>query len=74
VENYDVQARMRALNWLGNHHDGKPMYTDEEIANAPALLKGKNEEDAVVAYLQSLGVGYMNAWRQRDTTAAANTK
>ena len=71
VEGFDVQARMRALNWLGEHHDGKPMYTEEEIEKAPAALVGKTEEDAVVAFLQSLGVGYMNAWRQRDTTAEA---
>lgn len=69
VEGYDVQARMRALNWLGEHHDGKAMYTAEEIEKAPSFLVGKTEEDAVVAYLQSLGVGYMNAWRQRDTSA-----
>ena len=30
-------------------------YTDEEIENAPAELKGKTEMDALVAYLQSLG-------------------
>ena len=69
VEHHDIQSRMEALNWLGKHHNDKPMYTEEEIANAPALLVGKTEEDAVVAYLQSLGVGYMNAWRQRDTAA-----
>ncbi|WP_432784752.1 hypothetical protein AAEX37_01675 [Oligella sp. MSHR50489EDL] len=71
VEGMDVQARMRALNWLGEHHDGKPMYTEEEIEKAPAALVGKTEEDAVVAFLQSLGVGYMNAWRQRETAAEA---
>ncbi len=31
-------------------------YTDEEIANAPKELEGKKEIDAVIAYLQGLGV------------------
>nr|MBP8023821.1 cytochrome-c oxidase, cbb3-type subunit II [Chromatiaceae bacterium] len=30
-------------------------YTDADIAAAPALLQGKTEMDAVVAYLQVLG-------------------
>ncbi len=50
VENTDVQNRMRALRVLG------VPYTDEQIERAPAKLKSKTEEDAVVAYLQSLGV------------------
>ncbi|HLU18367.1 MAG TPA: cytochrome-c oxidase, cbb3-type subunit II [Pusillimonas sp.] len=50
VEGVDVQARMRALRYLG------VPYTDEEIEAAPEALKGKTEEDAMVAYLQSLGV------------------
>lgn len=50
VEGADVQARMRALRVLG------VPYTDEQIETAPAQLKGKTEEDAMVAYLQSLGV------------------
>jgi cytochrome c oxidase cbb3-type subunit II len=47
----DIQAKMRALN-LVNY---KP-YTKEQIANAPAELKGKTELDAVIAYLQGLGI------------------
>lgn len=50
VEKWDVQARMKALRALG------VPYTDEEIAKAPEALKGKTEEDAVIAYLQGLGV------------------
>ncbi|MFA5597058.1 MAG: cytochrome-c oxidase, cbb3-type subunit II [Pusillimonas sp.] len=50
VSNVDVQARMRALRVLG------VPYTDEQIEQAPAQLAGKTEEDAMVAYLQSLGV------------------
>jgi cytochrome c oxidase cbb3-type subunit 2 len=45
----DIQAKMRALRLLGHP------YTDAEIEAAPAQLTGKTEQDAVVAYLQSLG-------------------
>jgi cytochrome c oxidase cbb3-type subunit 2 len=31
-------------------------YTDEEMANAPKELEGKTEMDALVAYLQGLGI------------------
>jgi cytochrome c oxidase cbb3-type subunit 2 len=31
-------------------------YTDEDIAGAAAALKDKTEEDALIAYLQGLGV------------------
>jgi cytochrome c oxidase cbb3-type subunit 2 len=31
-------------------------YTDEMIAAAPQELEGKTEEDALIAYLQGLGV------------------
>jgi cytochrome c oxidase cbb3-type subunit 2 len=44
-----IQTHMKALRTLG------APYTDQEIANAPAELKGKTEQDALVAYLQSLG-------------------
>jgi cytochrome c oxidase cbb3-type subunit 2 len=30
-------------------------YTDEQVAGAPADLEGKNELDALIAYLQILG-------------------
>ena len=45
-----VQAHMRGLRTLG------APYTDEEIAKAPDELKDKTELDAVIAYLQVLGV------------------
>jgi len=45
----DIQAKMRGLRKLGSP------YTDEQIANAPAVLEGKSELDAVIAYLQGLG-------------------
>jgi cytochrome c oxidase cbb3-type subunit II len=44
-----IQSHMKALRAVG------VPYTDAEIAQAPADLKGKTEMDAVVAYLQSLG-------------------
>jgi len=50
VEGKNVQARMLALRNLG------VPYTDEQIEKAPEQLKGKTEEDAVVTYLQGLGV------------------
>jgi cytochrome c oxidase cbb3-type subunit 2 len=33
-------------------------YTDEQIAKAPEALKDKTEMDAVVSYLQSLGLAF----------------
>ena len=35
-------------------------YTDEDIAQAADAAKGKNEQDAVVAYLQGLGTVLKN--------------
>ena len=46
----DIQARMQALQTLG------VPYSDEEIAVAPKALSGKTEMDAMIAYLQSLGL------------------
>ena len=46
----DIQAKMDTLVILGHP------YTDAEIEAAPASLQGKTELDAVVAYLQSLGL------------------
>ena len=50
VDTIDVQTRMKALKSIG------VPYTDEQIAKAPEALKGKTELDAVIAYLQGLGV------------------
>lgn len=49
IDAQDMQARMRVLQGLGHP------YTPEQIAEAPALLEGKTELDALVAYLQDLG-------------------
>ncbi len=45
-----IQQHMRALRTVG------VPYTDAEIAAAPAALAGKTELDAMVAYLQGLGL------------------
>lgn len=45
-----IQRHMRALRAVG------VPYTDAEIATAPDQLKGKTELDAMVAYLQGLGL------------------
>jgi cytochrome c oxidase cbb3-type subunit 2 len=45
-----IGAKMAALRKVG------VPYTDQEIADAPKALEGKSEVDAVVAYLQGLGL------------------
>jgi len=50
----DIQDRMRALRRVG------VPYTDNEIAQADDIVKGKSEEDALVAYLQNLGLALPN--------------
>lgn len=49
VDPVAVKYRMRVLRQLG------APYPEEEIEGAPKLLEGRNEMDAVVAYLQGLG-------------------
>ena len=46
----DIAARMRALRSLGDP------YSDSDVAAASKALEGKTELDALVAYLQGLGV------------------
>ncbi|MBD5801669.1 Cytochrome C oxidase, mono-heme subunit/FixO [Azoarcus sp. Aa7] len=50
----DIEDKMRALQTLGHP------YTAEEIAGARAALEGKSEMDAIVAYLQGLGIALSN--------------
>ena len=50
IDRADVQARMRVLRRLGDP------YSDADIEAAWAALKDKSELDAIVAYLQGLGV------------------
>jgi cytochrome c oxidase cbb3-type subunit 2 len=45
-----IQTKMKVLRTLG------VPYTDDDIAKAPAALKDKTELDAMVAYLQGLGL------------------
>jgi cytochrome c oxidase cbb3-type subunit 2 len=58
IDGADVQERMRVLRRLGDP------YSDAEIAAAWAAVEGKTELDAIVAYLQGLGV-------RPDTAAVA---
>lgn len=45
----NIQAKMKTLNIVGHG------YTEQEIAEAPAMLEGKTEMDAIIAYMQVLG-------------------
>ncbi len=49
VDDWPIQERMKALRLVGLP------YTDEQIAKAPEMLKGKTEMDAIIHYLQGLG-------------------
>lgn len=46
----DIQARMRVLRSLGDP------YSDADIAGATAAVEGKTQMDALIAYLQGLGI------------------
>jgi len=50
LDGSDIQAKMNTLVILGHP------YSDAEIEAAPAALEGKTELDAVVTYLQALGL------------------
>lgn len=64
VQSNDIGDRMRALRTLG------VPYSDAQIAAAPEALKGKTEEDALIAYLQGLGTGVRRAQLQSTTSGA----
>ena len=49
-----IEAKMRALRMVG------VPYTDEQIGKAKDELAGKTEQDALVAYLQGLGLAMKN--------------
>lgn len=49
LDGADTAAKMRALRTVG------VPYSDEQIANAEATVKGKTEMEALIAYLQGLG-------------------
>ena len=50
LDGSDIQTKMQTLRTLG------APYTDAEIEAAPAALEGKTEMDAMIAYLQGLGI------------------
>lgn len=50
LDGSSIQDKMRVLAIMGHP------YTDAEIEAAPVALEGKKELDAVIAYLQSLGL------------------
>jgi len=49
VDGAQIQAHMRALRKVG------VPYSDDDIAKAPEMVKGKTEMEALIAYLQGLG-------------------
>ena len=49
-----LTAKLRTLKFLGDP------YTDEQIAGAAAAVEGKTEMDALIAYLQGLGINRSN--------------
>ncbi len=46
----NIQKKLEVLRLLG------APYSDEDIANAPQALEGKTEMDAMIAYLQGMGI------------------
>jgi len=64
VQSHDIGDRMRALRRVG------VPYTDAQISAAPDALKGKTEEDALIAYLQGLGTGVRRAQLQSSSLGA----
>ena len=50
-----IETKMRRLRMVG------VPYSDEEIAAAKAQLEGKTELDALIAYLQGMGLELKNA-------------
>jgi cytochrome c oxidase cbb3-type subunit 2 len=50
LDGEEVAQKMRVLRMLGDP------YTDADIAGAAAAVKGHSEMDAIIAYLQGLGV------------------
>ena len=50
IDGADLTHRLEVLRWLGHP------YSDEEIAGAAAAVAGRTEMDALIAYLQVMGV------------------
>jgi cytochrome c oxidase cbb3-type subunit 2 len=56
VDSQEMPVKMSVLRKLG------VPYTDDEISAAPSVVEGKSEMDALVAYLQGLGLA-SKEWR-----------
>ncbi len=54
LDGQHTPAKMKALRMLG------VPYNDEDIAGAASAVNGKSEMDAMVAYLQVLGIAVKN--------------
>jgi cytochrome c oxidase cbb3-type subunit 2 len=50
IDDSTIESKFKALKLLG------VPYTDEDMAGAKAALKDKTEMDAVIEYLQNLGL------------------
>ena len=65
VDDTTIADHMRALRRVG------VPYTDADIAGAAAAVKGKTEQQAVIAYLQSLGTAFAAASEGKTAAPAA---
>jgi cytochrome c oxidase cbb3-type subunit 2 len=64
IDGRDIQKRMQVLRFLGDP------YTDADIKSAPKAVAGKTEMDALIAYLQGLGIA--NEPQQKPDAAPAS--
>jgi cytochrome c oxidase cbb3-type subunit 2 len=55
LDGADIESRMRVLRFLGDP------YSDADIESAAGAVKDKTEMDAIVAYLQGLGIDNVRA-------------
>ena len=67
VDAADMAPRMRALRMVG------VPYTDDEIAKSAEDVKGKTEMDALVAYLQGMGLALTNNFAGKTVGGIAAT-
>ncbi|WP_096695518.1 cytochrome-c oxidase, cbb3-type subunit II [Polaromonas sp. AER18D-145] len=67
VDAADMAPRMRALRVVG------VPYTDAEIAKSADDVKGKTEMDALVAYLQGMGLALTNNFAGKTVAGSAAT-
>ncbi len=55
----NVGDHMRAMNWTINPPGVTP-YSESDIAEAQSKIAGKSELDALIAYLQGMGLAFSN--------------